>query len=226
MIVNRQVTAMAAAFAHADFRRARRGHWTARLRRRLRRTRPSDLAQARSLRWQPARRSAIPLAAIVGTVEVTADFDAGFRPANERVARRWQSIARAHHDGHPLPPIDVIELTDGYYVLDGRHRVSVARALGHAQIEAWTRRGFLDVRLTLTSASRASIQSPRWVTRDHAYERAGLAACRRGIAPAFGAHSARSAGRDACHDVGHDRAGESIGERGVAMQHPVVEGAV
>ena len=69
------------------------------------------------------------------------DFDASFSPARERVAPRWQSIARAHHDGHTLPPIKVIELPDGYYVVDGRHRVSVARALGHAEIEAWTSRG-------------------------------------------------------------------------------------
>lgn len=132
-------TAMAAAWADADFRRARRRHLTARARRRLRRTRPRDLADATSLYWRPAHRRAIPLAAIVGTVDATADFDACFRPASERVASRWRSIARAHHDGRPLPPIDVIELTDGYYVLDGRHRVSVARALGHAEIEALTR---------------------------------------------------------------------------------------
>jgi hypothetical protein len=133
-------TAMASAWAEADFRRARRGHLTARARRRLRRTRPRDLADAASLHWRPARRDAIPVASIVGTVEATADFDACFRPASERVAARWRSIARAYHDGRPLPPIDVIELTDGYYVLDGRHRVSVARALGHDEIDAWTRR--------------------------------------------------------------------------------------
>jgi hypothetical protein len=132
-------TALAAACAEADFRRARRRYLTARARRRLRPTRPRDLVDAVALHWRPAHRRAIPVAAIVGTVDATADFDACFRPASERVAARWRSIARAHHDGHSLPPIDVIELTDGYYVLDGRHRVSVARALGHDEIDAWTR---------------------------------------------------------------------------------------
>lgn len=135
------VTALASACAHADFRRARRGRLTARARRRRQPTRPRHLADAVALHWQPARRRAIPLAAIVGTVEATADFDASFRPASDRVAPRWLSIARAHHESRPLPPIDVIELQDGYYVLDGRHRVSVARALGHAEIEARTSRG-------------------------------------------------------------------------------------
>jgi hypothetical protein len=69
----------------------------------------------------------------VGTVDPTADFDADFRPATDRVSSRWQSVARAHRDGRPLPAIGVIERP----ILDGRHRVSVARALGHHHIDAW-----------------------------------------------------------------------------------------
>jgi hypothetical protein len=141
LAMDRPATAMTSTYAHADFRRARRGHLTARARAWLRRTRPRDLTDAVSLHWQPGRRRAIPLTAIVGTVDATADFDASFRPASERVAPRWLSIARAHHEGRSLPPIDVIELPDGYYVVDGRHRVSVARALGQAEIEARTSRG-------------------------------------------------------------------------------------
>jgi len=79
----------------------------------------------------------IPLHAIVGTVDATTDFDASFRPTTNRVAERWQRVALAHRRGHALPPITVIERPDGYYVIDGRHRVSVARALGQTDIEAW-----------------------------------------------------------------------------------------
>ena len=128
--------------ARADFQRARRGGLAARTRRRLtarRRslTRPRNLGDVAALAWRPARLRSIPLDAIVGTVDPTADFDANFRPATDRVASRWQRVARAHRDGRPLPPIDVIERPDGYYVLDGRHRVSVARALGNDRIDAW-----------------------------------------------------------------------------------------
>jgi hypothetical protein len=128
--------------ARADFERARRGYLTARVgrllkTRRLSRTRPRDLGDVAALFWHSARLRAIPLDAIVGTVDPTSDFDAGFRPAADRVSSRWQSVARAHREGRSLPPIAVIERPDGYYVLDGRHRVSVARALGHARIEAW-----------------------------------------------------------------------------------------
>jgi ParB-like nuclease family protein len=111
-----------------------------RLRRRPSRTRPSHLADIAALCWRPARRREIPLAAIVGTVEATADFDAQLRPATDRVSLRWQRVARAFRAGHPLPPITVVERPDGYYIVDGRHRVSVARELGHRAIDAWTSR--------------------------------------------------------------------------------------
>jgi hypothetical protein len=128
--------------ARADFERARRGYLAARVgalvrARRASRTRPRDLGNVEALSWHPARIRPIRLGAIVGTVDPTTDFDAGFRPAADRVSSRWQSIARAHRGARALPPIVVLERPDGYYVLDGRHRVSVARALGHASIDAW-----------------------------------------------------------------------------------------
>jgi hypothetical protein len=134
--------ALALLAARADFERARRGYLAARvgalvMTRRAGRTRPRDLGDVDALSWHPARMRPIRLDAIVGTVDPTTAFDAGFRPAAERVASRWQSVARAHRAGRALPPIVVLERPDGYYVIDGRHRVSVARALGHDTIDAW-----------------------------------------------------------------------------------------
>ena len=132
----------AIAGARADFERARRGYLAARVgrllrERRLSRTQPRNLNEIAALFWHSTRLRSIPLEEIVGTVDATTDFDAGFRPAADRVWSRWQSVARAHRDGRSLPPIAVIERRDGYYVLDGRHRVSVARALGQERIDAW-----------------------------------------------------------------------------------------
>jgi ParB-like chromosome segregation protein Spo0J len=45
---------------------------------------------------------------------------------------------QAHRDGPPLPRIAVVDRPDGFYVLDGRHRVLVARTLGQQHIDAWT----------------------------------------------------------------------------------------
>lgn len=122
--------------AHSAYLFARATRWlTAR---RPTRTRPRDLGDVAALSWRTPRLRAVPLEAIVGTVDATVDFDANFRPTTDRIASRWQSIARAHREGRPLQPISLLERPDGYYVLDGRHRVSVARALGHPDIDAWT----------------------------------------------------------------------------------------
>jgi len=126
--------------ARADYQRARRRHLAARAyrlaARRPKRTRPRDLSDVAGLFWGAARRRTIPLEAIVGTVDATTDFDAAFRPATDRASSRWQRVALAHREQRALPPITAIQRPDGYYVLDGRHRVSVARALGHSTIEA------------------------------------------------------------------------------------------
>ena len=89
-----------------------------------------------ALSWTGRDLRVIPLQAIVGTVDATTVFDADFRPTTNRVADRWQRVALAHRRRNALPPITVIERPDGYYVIDGRHRVSVARALGQTDIEA------------------------------------------------------------------------------------------
>jgi hypothetical protein len=137
------VATIANSEARAHFVRARRAYRTARARRMLTarrpgRTRPRDLESSAALIWRTGRLRAIPLELIVGTVDPTPDFDAEFRPTTDRVASRWQSIAHATLEGRRLPPIEVIERPDGYYVVDGRHRVSVARALDWHEIDART----------------------------------------------------------------------------------------
>ena len=94
----------------------------------------------------------IPTNAIVGTVEPTIVFDARFRPASEHVRARWERVALAHRTGVSLPPITVLERPDGYYVVDGRHRVSVARALGHRDIDARVTRAGVGRRVQRAAA--------------------------------------------------------------------------
>ena len=66
----------------------------------------------------------------------TGDFDPGFLPVNRRLRDRWTRIYQAMVEGDELPPIDVYKVGDEYYVIDGHHRVSVARSLGRATINA------------------------------------------------------------------------------------------
>jgi len=81
----------------------------------------------------------IPVDKIVGSVAPdfkSGDFDPGFLPLNRRMRERWTRIYQAMVEGDELPPIDVYKLDDRYYVIDGHHRVSVARNLGRPMINA------------------------------------------------------------------------------------------
>jgi len=134
-------TGMPVLDAEADFRRARRAYRAARIGRRLAR-RPScscplTLGDSNALPAGTRRLEVVQLGSIVGTLEPTAQFDARFRPASEALRSRWQRIALAHRIGSPLPPITVWRRSKGLYVVDGRHRVSVALAFGQSDIDAW-----------------------------------------------------------------------------------------
>jgi hypothetical protein len=78
----------------------------------------------------------IPLDAIVGSVDKVRDFDRRFRPTSKVSRQRWERLARASRTGEIIPPIDVYQIGDYYFVSDGHHRVSVARSLGVKLIEA------------------------------------------------------------------------------------------
>jgi hypothetical protein len=82
----------------------------------------------------------IPLEQIVGSVDKVRDFDPKFRPRSGRSRQRWERIAEAARRGESLPPIDVYQVGDMYFVRDGHHRVSVFRALELGSIEADVRR--------------------------------------------------------------------------------------
>ena len=64
------------------------------------------------------------------------DFDAEFRPRQSRTRSRWVSIAAAWLMESALPPVELIQVGDMYFVRDGHHRISVARAMGQENIEA------------------------------------------------------------------------------------------
>jgi hypothetical protein len=79
----------------------------------------------------------VPLDAIVGTVDRDRDFDRSFRPTSGRVRSRWENIAAAMRRGESLPPVDLVRIGEIYFVRDGHNRVSVARALGRRDIDAF-----------------------------------------------------------------------------------------
>jgi len=79
----------------------------------------------------------IPLDSVTGTVEElkAMTFDGAFRP-DRSAAEHWKRLWLAQTHGAALPPISVYRVGGRHYVRDGHHRVSVARDLGYATIEA------------------------------------------------------------------------------------------
>lgn len=78
----------------------------------------------------------IPLDAIVGSVGRYGDFSRTFLPLQDSSQERWARVQAAMTSQVGLPPIEVYQIGEAYFVLDGNHRVSVARQLGATHIEA------------------------------------------------------------------------------------------
>ena len=78
----------------------------------------------------------VPVANIVGSSQRAGDFDAQFRLINPALQDRWEQLAEAMRAGFEPPPVSLIRLGELYFVKDGHHRVSVARALGRLVIAA------------------------------------------------------------------------------------------
>jgi hypothetical protein len=79
---------------------------------------------------------AVPLDQIRGSEDRVGDFDCDFYPLHDHNRERWLSVALARQQGKELPPVALVQAGDVYFVRDGHHRVSVARALRQKDIEA------------------------------------------------------------------------------------------
>lgn len=80
----------------------------------------------------------IPVDAIVGSVNRYRDFDRNFLPLRDEDMERWARVKAAMTSpGSPgLPPIRVYKIGEAYFVLDGNHRVSIAKQMGIETLEA------------------------------------------------------------------------------------------
>jgi hypothetical protein len=81
-------------------------------------------------------RRVIEVEEIVGSVGRWDEFDRSFLPARASVGQRWKRIDRAFQRGEDLPPVELYEIGDSYFVVDGHHRVSVARYHDVPTVEA------------------------------------------------------------------------------------------
>lgn len=149
--------------AQSDFSRARRARLLSDIGRRLRRE-PDDVALMLPFEevvdalgrvgQTDLGLQVVPLDAVVGTVDRTADFDRGLRPTSARLRSRWERIAAAQRRGESLPPVSLYRVGDLYFVRDGHHRVSVAKSLGRDDIDAYVTE--VQTRLRLGEDTRVS----------------------------------------------------------------------
>jgi hypothetical protein len=130
----------------ADFTRARRRALLRRMKSRLQRDNPSRgmLLCFDDIRKIPGAMGRIdrglrtvPISLIGGSVGRCSEFDEDFMPAKASVEERWKRIDRAFHQGKELPPVSLYKIGSFYFVLDGHHRISVARYHGVEWIDAY-----------------------------------------------------------------------------------------
>ncbi|MEP7359514.1 MAG: universal stress protein, partial [Anaerolineales bacterium] len=96
----------------------------------------------------------IPLDAIAGSVGRPNDFTRDFLPRNDADQGRWTRVLLASNDPSRggLPPINVYKIGDAYFVIDGHHRVSVARRQGTREIQAYVTEVSTRVPLSATAS--------------------------------------------------------------------------
>src|SRR5512143_2497319 len=85
---------------------------------------------------------------IVGSLNRYHQFDRAFLPVEDRIGSRWQSVDRAFYQEISLPPVVLYKVGQVYFVVDGHHRVSVAREKGQEFIEADVRECATKVNIT------------------------------------------------------------------------------
>lgn len=80
---------------------------------------------------------AIPIDKIVGSLGRYIDFNDEFLMHSKRVSAKYESVHQAMTAGKILPPIKVYKILDNYFVIDGHHRVTVAKnEMGAKEIDA------------------------------------------------------------------------------------------
>jgi len=77
---------------------------------------------------------AIPVDRIVGTLDRTADYDRDFLPRRRGMGERWRRVEQVGAES--FPPIVVYEVDGQFFVVDGHHRVAIAKQLGMEFIDA------------------------------------------------------------------------------------------
>lgn len=88
----------------------------------------------------PARRpittaETVPVESIIGTITRCCDFDGCFQPLRRHLKKRMGRLRDVFSDRH-LPAVRLRQVDGRYYVVDGHHRVALARERGMHAVDA------------------------------------------------------------------------------------------
>lgn len=137
------VLVLVAAFSRVRAAWRRRGEDAEQRRRDEREVLPSLFTRYPEAIRAPRRRvglRGVPVERIVGTMRHPSQNTADFLPLpklrGENWRARWQRISRAVDRLAVLPPVDLVQVGDDYWVEDGHNRVAAARLAGAAEVDA------------------------------------------------------------------------------------------
>lgn len=107
------------------------------------RQRPKDLLPFEDVRDRLKLRRVVdrgtrdvPLGQIVGTFGRRGEFNRAFLPRSESLRERWEDVRSLAVGASGFPSVELYQVGDAYFAVDGHHRISVARSLGAPSIEA------------------------------------------------------------------------------------------
>jgi hypothetical protein len=105
--------------------------------------RPTDLLPFETVRRELGLRHLVdrgmrqvPLDRIVGTLGRPGEFNRAFFPRVEGLRDRWDRLKDLAEGPEGFPPVELYQVDQACFVVDGHHRVSVAKAMGAPTIEA------------------------------------------------------------------------------------------
>ena len=95
----------------------------------------TEVSKRKILSQHYAGSRTVPINRIKGSEGRSDDFDCDFNPLHSRTRDRWISVALARSQGDTLSLVELIQLGDDYFVCDGHHCISVARAFGEEYLD-------------------------------------------------------------------------------------------
>ena len=107
----------------------------------------------------------VPLKDIIGSVNRIQDFDRNFLPLRDDDIYRWAGVKTAMTSplAKGVPPVSLYQIGDAYFVLDGNHRVSIAKEMGMETIEAYVTEIKTKVPISRTLTSDELVQKAAYV---------------------------------------------------------------